>query len=155
MASSSEDQTKKIFKVDLQSRRLEDVAHLKGHDLATTSIDWKLMHPALGEVFVSCSDDKRVIVRRPKHNFEVAMELETSTVREWHTLTYLALEPQAGTRVAIGSQNGYLFIFDLVQGRFVYAEKVHLGGVEGLVWTNDMIITCSSDLTVNVLRIGK
>jgi hypothetical protein len=42
----------------------------------------------------------------------VLFEIETSTIKEWHTLTYLALEPK-GSRVAVGSQNGYLFIYDI------------------------------------------
>jgi WD40 repeat protein len=113
------------------------------------------MHKDLGEIFVSCSDDKRVIIRKAKHNFEVFVEIETSTVREWHTLTYLALEPNQGTRVAIGSQNGYLFIYDMREGKFVYAKKVHLAGIEGFVWAADKIITCSSDLVINILKIGK
>jgi hypothetical protein len=41
-------------------------------------------------------------------------ELETSTIREWHTLTYLSLEPN-GHRVAIGTQNGYVFIYDIAK----------------------------------------
>lgn len=133
---------------------LDEIAHLKGHELATTSIDWKFMRKDIGEVFVSCSDDKRIILRQPRHNFEVFRQLETSTIREWHTLTYLALE-NGGSRVAIGSQNGYLFIYDIKQDRFEFAEKVHLGGVEGLVWAGDKIITCSSDLAINIMTVPK
>jgi hypothetical protein len=77
-----------------------------------TSIDWKVMGKDLGEVYVSCSDDKRVRFRDPKNAWRVMFELETNTIKEWHTLTYLALE-ENGTRCAVGSQNGYLFIFDL------------------------------------------
>jgi hypothetical protein len=46
----------------------------------------------LGEVYVSCSDDKKVRFRDPKKDFEILFELETNTIKEWHTLTYLALE---------------------------------------------------------------
>ncbi len=101
---------------------------MKGHELAVTSIDWKVMGGDLGEIYVSCSDDKKVRFRDPKKNFQILFELETNTIKEWHTLTYLALE-EGGTRVAIGSQNGYLFIFDLETKQFVFGEKVHLGGV--------------------------
>lgn len=75
VASSSEDQTKKIFSVDRGNGKLEEIAHLKGHELATTSIDWKMMRKDIGEVFVSCSDDKRTILRLPKHNFEVFAQI--------------------------------------------------------------------------------
>jgi hypothetical protein len=112
------------------------------------------MRSDIGEVFVSCSDDKRTIFRLPKHNFNVFAQIETSTIRELHTLTYLALE-EGGSRVAIGSQNGYLFIYDIKRERFEYAEKVHLGGVEGLVWAADKIITCSSDLAINIITVPK
>jgi len=46
----------------------------------------------LGEIYVSCSDDKKVRFRNPKDNFKVLFELETNTIKEWHTLTYLSLE---------------------------------------------------------------
>ena len=70
------------------------------------------MNEKLGQIYVSCSDDKVVRFRNPKDNFNILFELETSTIKEWHTLTYLSLEPN-GHRVAVGSQNGYLFIFDI------------------------------------------
>lgn len=90
----------------------EQLHHLVGHSLAVTSIDWKNMKD-LGQLYVSCSDDKIVRFRNPLKMFEIVHELETTTIKEWHTLTYLSLEPN-GERVAIGSQNGYLFIFNIV-----------------------------------------
>lgn len=84
--------------------------------------------------------------------FEIIHELETSTIKEWHTLTYLALEPN-GKRVAIGSQNGYLFIFDILSKELLFGEKIHLGGVEGMDWRNGRLITCSSDLCVSIAKL--
>lgn len=77
---------------------------------------------------MSCSDDKIVRFRDPKNDFKVLFEIETSTIKEWHTLTYLALEPE-GTRVAVGSQNGYLFIYDILKKELQFGEKIHLGGI--------------------------
>ncbi len=50
------------------------------------------MNEKLGEVFISCSDDQTIRVYNPKNNFELVHVFTTSFVREWHTLTYLALE---------------------------------------------------------------
>jgi hypothetical protein len=55
--------------------------------------------------------------------------------------------------VAVGSQNGYLFIYDILKRQLQFGEKIHLGGIEGLDWRRGRIITCSSDLCLNVLEI--
>lgn len=65
---------------------------LVGHTKAVTSVDWKEMDPALGELFISCSDDQTARVYDPKNSFKLLFELSTSFIKEWHTLTYLALE---------------------------------------------------------------
>jgi WD40 repeat protein len=67
--SSSEDQTEKVFEVDSAGRKFSQKYHLKGHELAVTSIDWKVMNEKIGEVYVSCSDDKIVRFRDPKRDF--------------------------------------------------------------------------------------
>jgi WD40 repeat protein len=46
--SSSEDQTEKVFKLDVLRKEFSEVHHLKGHELAVTSIDWKIMNESLG-----------------------------------------------------------------------------------------------------------
>ena len=43
--------------------------HLKGHELAVTSVDWQLMNEKVGEIYVSCSDDKIIRFRDPKKHF--------------------------------------------------------------------------------------
>lgn len=43
IVSSSEDQTEKVFEVDLKKKKFEQKYHLKGHELAVTSVDWKVM----------------------------------------------------------------------------------------------------------------
>jgi len=45
------------------------VHHLKGHELAVTSIDWQVMDEKIGEIYVSCSDDKKIRFRDPNNNF--------------------------------------------------------------------------------------
>ena len=54
--------------------------------------------------------------------------------------------------MAIGSQNGYLFIYDIAEKELVYGEKIHLGGVEGMDWNNGKLITCSSDLCISIIH---
>ncbi|EGR31109.1 hypothetical protein IMG5_117520 [Ichthyophthirius multifiliis] len=111
-----------------------------GHLLAVTCIDWKQMNQQLSEIFISCSDDKTVKIYNPQQKFQLIHEFNTNFVNEWHTLTYLSLE-NGGTRVAIG----YLFIYDLLNYEFQYCEKIHMGGIEGLIWKNNQIFTCSND----------
>jgi len=52
----------------------------------------KVMDPALGELFISCSDDQTARVYDPKDSFKLLFVISTSFIKEWHTLTYLALE---------------------------------------------------------------
>lgn len=52
------------------------------------------MNERLGEVFISCSDDHHIRVYSPRDGFKFLYEdYTTRMTREWHTLTYLALEP--------------------------------------------------------------
>jgi len=101
---------------------------------------------SLGELFISCSDDQTFRVYQADKDFKLLYVENTHFVKEWHTLTYLALE-KGGRRVAITSQSGYLFIYDLKEKRFEYWRKVHmgkfkltlvlilfLGSIEGLEW---------------------
>lgn len=44
IVSSCEDQSEKVFKVDLANQKYELIHHLKGHELAVTSVDWKQMN---------------------------------------------------------------------------------------------------------------
>ena len=44
IVSSCEDQTEKVFRADLKEQKYEMLHHLKGHELAVTSVDWQLMN---------------------------------------------------------------------------------------------------------------
>lgn len=57
------------------------IYHLKGHELAVTSVDWKLMDEKVGEIYVSCSDDKLIRFRDPNDHFRILFEVETTTIR--------------------------------------------------------------------------
>lgn len=103
-----------------------------------------------GVILASCSDDQTI--RFYDDNLELIKEISTTWIQDWHTLTYLALQKD-GDLVFIGAQNGYLFIYSFVEDRFIYAEKIHLGGIEGLVWKDNVVCTCSSDNILNILTI--
>ncbi len=144
--TGSEDQSVAI--VDAQT--LQVLRVIEGHTLAVTSVAWQMV-PGLGEVLVSCSDDKLARFYTPE-TLEPRLQLTSALITDWHTLTYLAIE-QGGSRLAIGTQNGYLLVFDMLAEQFVFAEKLHLGGVEGLAFDHGRITTVSSDLVVNVVHL--
>ena len=58
-----------MYRCDLNRKEYEMVHHLKGHELAVTSIDWQVMDEKIGEIYVSCSDDKKIRFRDPNKNF--------------------------------------------------------------------------------------
>lgn len=62
-----------MFKIDLEGKKFVEEYVLKGHELAVTSIDWKEMNERLGEIYVSCSDDKIVRFRDPKNGFKILL----------------------------------------------------------------------------------
>jgi hypothetical protein len=84
------------------------------------------MHPKIGEIFISCSDDQTARIYDPKNDFKLIDVISTSFINEWHTLTYLCLENE-GTRIFMGAQNGFVFVYDLLEKKFIYAERFHQG----------------------------
>ncbi len=48
-----------------------------------------------------------------------------------------------------------MFIYDLVENKFIFSENIHMGGIEGISWRGDILVTCSSDLTVNMINTKK
>lgn len=147
-ASVSEDQTCRVWRAN-PGNKPDMIALLKGHELAVTSVDWKPM--AKGETLATCSDDQTFRIYNPKKDFSLVFVGNIHFLQEWQTLTYLALEPN-GEFLAIVSQTGYLFLFDLSNQQFFYRNKIHLGGIEGLQWRNQMIVTCGSDNLVSVIH---
>ena len=63
LATCSEDQSCKVWTLESKNPKL--LQHLKGHTLAVTSVDWQVMDPRIGEIFVSLSDDQTFRVYRP------------------------------------------------------------------------------------------
>jgi WD40 repeat protein len=151
--TSSEDQTVKIWEfsypIELSTPKL--IHCFKNHDLAVTSVDWKPMKVLSGEVLASCSDDKTIQIYDPLNNFQLVKTMKTDCIYDWHTITYISLE-EDGAHLAVSTQNGFVVIYSLVTWEVVFCEKIHLGGVEGLCWKGDMLVSCASDLNIGVFK---
>jgi WD40 repeat protein len=71
---------------------------------------------------------------------------------DWHTLTYMCVERKQGDRIAVATQNGYVFVWDILTKQLISRMKRHNGSIEGMAWSdcNRYLGTCSSDCTVNL-----
>ena len=99
------------------------------------------------EYFVSCSDDKHIRVYTTKEDrYELVQDIDTCFITDWHTLTYLALE-ENGEHIAVVSENGYFFVWNMFSKKFVYSRKIHNGSIESLCWRGNTLVCCSSDCT--------
>lgn len=152
LVTSSEDQTCRVWKIE-NGHNPVLIKDLTGHTLAVTSIDWKRLSNGR-EYFVSCSDDRQVRVYDPTGDrFDLLFTLETTFITDWHTLTYCSLE-EGGEHLAIVSENGYLFVWDLLNSqRLIFSRKIHGGSVESLTWRGDTLVCCSSDCTFSVITL--
>jgi WD40 repeat protein len=105
------------------------------------------------EYFLSCSDDDTVRVYDPKDDkFELLTILNTKFITEWHTLTYMSME-EKGSHVAVVSENGYLFVWDMFDNyKLIYSRHIHGGSLEALAWREDSLICCSSDCCFSTIK---
>lgn len=150
IVTCSEDQTCRVWKISNGCNPVL-IKELKGHTLAVTSIDWKRMADGL-EYFVSCSDDKTIRVYDANTEaFELKFILDTKFITDWHTLTYLSLE-ENGEHIAVVSENGYLFVWNLLSQKLIFSRKIHGGSVEALAWREDSLICCSSDCSFSTIK---
>lgn len=71
---------------------------------------------------------------------------------DWHTITYLALDKRGGSKLACATQNGYIFVWDMITKELLDRKKMHNGSIEGLTWSHggNNVASVSSDCTVNV-----
>jgi len=153
-ASCSEDQCCKIW--EMTQRKPKELAILTGHTKAVTCVDWQ--ETELGFILATCSDDRTMRIYEwieEKREMQFKMEIVIDFVKEWFTLTYMGLE-KGGRRVACAAQNGFLFVYDLKKKEFEFAERVHLGSIEGLKWgEKGKLVTCAADLTIQVTEIRR
>jgi WD40 repeat protein len=114
-----------------------------------TSVKWK------AGLIVTCADDTHVMIWNAAR-FELLHAVHTEALDEWHTLTYVALEPgPAGHRVVAVTQNGYAVSWDATTGVLLSHNKVHAASIEGLAWNprTSLIATCSSDCSTVVFTL--
>ena len=114
--------------------KLETQKTLAGHELASTSVDWKR------DTLVTISDDRQIrVYKMPDAEYLYSLWTK-DTILEWHTLTYASLAYTGDNSAVLGvtTQNGYLFIFELVDGKFMqkYARKISTGGLEAFELVN-------------------
>ena len=57
--------------------------------------------------------------------------------------------------MAVVSENGYLFLWNLLTTDLIYSSKIHGGSVEALSWKHDLLTCCSSDCTFSLIEIEK
>jgi len=145
IATSSEDQTTHIW--NLNGEKLNT---LTGHTSAVTAVDWQ--STIYGHIFATCADDKTVRIYDGA-SLDLLHIFTTTEVEEWHTITYLAIE-RGGHRVAVSTQSGYIFIWDIGKKQKHFGEKMHAGSIEGLIWNHksSFLVSCGSDCNVNVYK---
>jgi WD40 repeat protein len=151
-ASGSEDQSTRVWVAATGAA----VRELRGHTTAVTCLDWQRMRLADGklvEVLATSGDDCKVMLWNAA-SWELLATLTSDGVHGWHTYTYLALEA-GGRRLACGTENGYVIVWDVPSGATLFARRVHHGSIEGLDWHKgtDRLVTASADCTTQVFRI--
>jgi len=108
-------------------------------------------------LIVYVTEHDRTVRMYNAHTFELLHVLSTGVhIPEWHTCTYLALEPN-GSLVACATQNGFVCVWSLLTWERVAVGRLHAGSVEGLRWssTSGLLATCSADCMVTVLRVNR
>lgn len=51
------------------------------------------------------------------------------------------------------TQNGHVVVWDTVTGEEVLQRKVHLGSIEGVVWSEGGVATVGADCIVNMFTV--
>eukprot|EP00743_Colponemidia_sp_Colp-15_P007301 GILK01007884.1.p1 GENE.GILK01007884.1~~GILK01007884.1.p1 ORF type:complete len:681 (+),score=55.24 GILK01007884.1:63-2105(+) len=133
---------------------MDKVAVLEGHTTAVTCVDWQIT--SRGELLATCADDQTIRLYNGATYGLVHVFNTTTDNKEWHTITYMALEKN-GSRLCCSTQNGFVFLWSIITHELLFCKKLHCGSVEGLRWTSNgqeaLLATCSSDCTVAVLSV--
>ena len=169
IATGSEDQSIKIWKIKFNSekniiQKLKLIKEIKEHKYAVTCLDWTSIkiNNTNKEVLLSCSDDKIInIFDSLDEKFENILKVDfNKCIWGFFTLTYCSfnkgenIKDEDKNLLCVGTQAGYLIIYDFSQEKIKFMEKIHYGGIEGLVFENNMISTCGNDNIFNVIKIN-
>ena len=157
IATGSEDQTIKIFDISYKNSKEftnKLIKSIKNHKLAVTCIDiGKRLNT---EILISCSDDKTINIYNILKDYELIYNYSfLNKIHGFFTLTYLSLDNynENNNLLCIGCQNGFMIIFDILTKEIKFLEKTHYGGIEGLTFKNNIIITTGNDNMINAFKI--
>ena len=109
------------------------------------------------EIILSCSDDHTINLYNPINNFENILRVDFSKIYfSFFTLTYCAIDDNnpLNKYIVVGTQVGFLIIYDLIENKIKFCEKIHYGGIEGLSFSNGIISTCSNDCSFSIIKIN-
>jgi WD40 repeat protein len=157
LATGSEDQTVKIYNIIYTNKKNFSNKHvktIKNHKLAVTCID--IGKKLNTEILISCSDDKTINIYNCLKSYELIYNYNfKQKLNGFFTLTYLSLDDlnENNNLLCIGTQNGFVIIFDISTKKINFLEKTHYGGIEGLSFYNNMISTTGNDNMLNIFKI--
>ena len=167
IATGSEDQTIKIWKIKVNNKKNNIkknnlIKEIKEHNYAVTCLDWSniTFDNENIDVLLSCSDDKTInIFDSTNETFDLILKVDfSSCIYGFFTLTYCSFnhcdKNSDNNLLCIGTQAGYLIIYDLLEQKIKFLEKIHYGGIEGVVFENNIISTCGNDNVFNVIEIN-
>ena len=162
----SEDQSVKIWKIKLNIEKdkiLENklIKEIKEHKYAVTCLDWIYMKNNKKDLLLTCSDDKTInIFDASNEKFDMILKTDfDKCIRGFFTLTYCSfnhgenINEDENNLLCLGTQAGYLIIYDFIKKEIKFLEKIHYGGIEGIVFENNMISTCGNDNIFNIIAI--
>ena len=167
--TGSEDQSIKIWKVVINDNKNIIINNsllkeIKEHKYAVTCLDWTTIKfdNANREVLLSCSDDKTInIFDSLDEKFDIILKVDfNKCIKGFFTLTYCSFnhrdedKNQNNNLLCVGTQAGYLIIYDISERKIKFLEKIHYGGIEGVFFENNIISTCGNDNAFNILKIN-
>ena len=168
--TGSEDQNIKIWRIKMNKeknfiKKNKLIKIIKEHKYAVTCLDWssiKYDDNSYKEVLLSCSDDKTInIFDCSEEKFNLLLKVDFSKcIWGFFTLTYCSfnhcneISNENNNLLCVGAQAGYIIIYDIKDKKIKFLEKIHYGGIEGLVFENNIISTCGNDNTFNIIEIN-
>lgn len=168
IVSGSEDQSIKIWKIILDKNLNKIIENkiikiIKKHKYAVTCVDWSKIkiNNINKDCLLSCSDDKTIsLFDCSNEEFNQILSVDFSEyIRGFFTLTYCSFNHIEisylgnDNMICIGTQAGYLIIYDIKERKINFNEKIHYGGIEGVSFENNIISTCGNDNVFNILYI--
>jgi WD40 repeat protein len=167
--TGSEDQSIKIWRIKMNKeknfiKKNKLIKVIKEHKYAVTCLDWSSIKydDSYKEVLLSCSDDKTInIFDCSEEKFNILLKVDFSKcIWGFFTLTYCSfnhcneISSESNNLLCVGAQAGYIIIYDIKDKKIKFLEKIHYGGIEGLVFENNIISTCGNDNTFNIIEIN-